>query len=270
MKTSPVYIVLYIQLAIIVNFILFFCLKILYNISILPLINDVFGPLRDYTLGDKQPIMYFIIKFYELINMRPLHILYLVVLCIIIFLEIVVIVCWMIGLILRNIIFTNPFANIPPWNELDQAKFFDWFFEKTGFGKKNEDVARFILNIFRSILTPEEYAAAEKRCIESFVGKGSSGGGSGGGSPTDAMKIFAPPAPAEHIDYNFENKYEEEKREKDIFYRNSYLSIKQRSDANSYRNMTIARPDIVATIPELPDIENIIKAEVNYVNIKLG
>jgi hypothetical protein len=175
----------------------------------------------------------------------------------------------MIGLILRNIIFTNPFANIPPWNELDQAKFFDWFFEKTGFGKKNEDVARFILNIFRSILTPEEYAAAEKRCIESFVGKGGSGG-SGGGSPTDAMKIFAPPAPAEHIDYNFEKKYEEEKREKDIFYRNSYLSIKQRSDANSYRNMTIARPDIVATIPELPDIENIIKAEVNYVNIKLG
>jgi len=173
----------------------------------------------------------------------------------------------MIGLILRNIIFTNPFANIPPWNELDQAKFFDWFFEKTGFGKKNEDVARFILNIFRSILTPEEYAAAEKRCIESFVGKGSGSGGSGG---SGATKIFASPAPPEHIDYNFENKYEEEKREKDIFYRNSYLSIKQRSDANSYRNMTIARPDIAATIPELPDLENIIKAEVNYVNIKLG
>ena len=260
MKTSPVYIVLYIQLAIIVNFILFFSLKLLYNISILPLINDVFGPLRDYTLGDKQPIMYFIIKFYELINMRPLHVIYLVVLCIIFFLEIVVIVCWMIGLILRNIIFTNPFANIPPWNELDQAKFFDWFFEKTGFAKKNEDVARFILNIFRSILTPEEYAAAEKRCIESFVGKGGSSGG--------PMKLFAPPP--EHIDYNFENKYEAEKREKDIFYRNSYLSIKQRSDANSYRNMTIARPDIVATIPEILDLENIIKTEINYVNIKLG
>jgi hypothetical protein len=50
----------------------------------------------------------------------------------------------------------------------------------------------------------------------------------------------------------------------------TYLSIKQRSDANSYRNMTIARPDIVATMPDIPDVANQIHTEMNYVNIKLG
>jgi hypothetical protein len=34
--------------------------------------------------------------------------------------------------------------------------------------------------------------------------------------------------------------------------------------------MVIVRPDMPATIPELPDMKNIINTEVNYVNIRLG
>jgi hypothetical protein len=64
--------------------------------------------------------------------------------------------------------------------------------------------------------------------------------------------------------------YKEDDKEDDIFYRNSYLSIKQRGDANTYRNMNIDRPDITATIPNIPDIDNLIKTEMNYMNIKLN
>jgi hypothetical protein len=34
--------------------------------------------------------------------------------------------------------------------------------------------------------------------------------------------------------------------------------------------MNIARPDIEINMPEIPDVENIVNAEVNYVNIRLG
>ena len=114
---------------------------------------------------------------------------------------------------------------------------------------KNKDIINFVLNIFKSVMTPDEYAAAEQRCIEGFQESISS-------------------SHDEYIDYNLEMIYKEHDKEDDIFYRNSYLSIKQRGDANTYRNMNIDRPDITATIPNIPDIDNLIKTEINYMNIK--
>ena len=335
MKSNPFYIVIYIVLIIALILISFYVIKILYMISCAPLINDTFGPVRDYVIYDKQPVMWLPIFVYNIINFAPLHKIYVIILCIAAFVLLVIIVCWMIGLILQNIIFTNPFYNIPPWRELREEGFFDWLLEKNEI-QKNKDVVRFILNIFKSVLTPEQYKAAEERClgtgaaasdtgdvsdltgdlpatdsiaaleegadaleegidaaeegadaleegvdvadvakdgvasakdgiVEKFVGKGQSA------AIKSAFAALSIPQPyTEYIDYNLEKIYKDEDREKDIFYRNSYLSIKHRTEANSYRIMNIARPDIDVNYPELPDTENIIKAEVNYVNIRLG
>lgn len=338
MKSNPFYIVIYIVLTIALILISFYVIKILYMISCAPLINDTFGPVRDYVIYDKQPVMWLPILVYNIINFAPLHKIYVIILCIAAFVLLVIIVCWMIGLILQNIIFTNPFYNIPPWRELREEGFFDWLLEKNEI-QKNKDVVRFILNIFKSVLTPEQYKAAEERClgtaagaaagasntgdvsdipatdsiaaleegagaleegidaaeegadaleegvdvadaadvakdgvasakdgiVETFVGKGQSA------AMKSAFAALSIPQPyTEYIDYNLEKFYKDEGREKDIFYRNSYLSIKHRTEANSYRIMNIARPDIDVNYPELPDTENIIKAEVNYVNIRLG
>jgi hypothetical protein len=291
--------------------------------------------------------MWLPILVYNIINFAPLHKVYVIILCIAAFVLLIIIACWLIGLILQKIIFTNPFENIPPWRELREEGFFKWLLEKTPL-EKNKDVAKFILNIFKSVLTPEQYKAAEERClgasgaseaeeasaditdltgeapsadslaaleesadaledgadaledgadaledgvdvadvadvakdgvasakdgvasakdgIETFVGARQ------GAASKSAFAALSLPQPyTEYIDYNLEKKYIDDGREKDIFYRNSYLSIKQRADANSYRNMNIARPDIEINMPELPDVENIVNAEVNYVNIRLG
>ena len=316
-------------------------------VSCAPLINDVFGPARDYIIYDKQPVMWLPILVYNIINFAPLHKVYVIILCIAAFVLLIIIACWLIGLILQKIIFTNPFENIPPWRELREEGFFKWLLEKTPL-EKNKDITKFILNIFKSVLTPEQYKAAEERClgaggasdaeeasaditdltgdfqsadslaaleesadafdegadaledgadaledgvdvadvadvakggvasakdgvasakdgIETFVGARQ------GAASKSAFAALSLPQPyTEYIDYNLEKKYIDDGREKDIFYRNSYLSIKQRADANSYRNMSIARPDIEINMPELPDVENIVNTEVNYVNIRLG
>jgi X-X-X-Leu-X-X-Gly heptad repeat protein len=330
-------------------------------VSCAPYINDVFGPARDYIIYEKQPVMWLPILVYNIINFALLHKVYVVILCIAAFALWLIIVCWLIGLILQKIIFTNPFENIPPWRELREEGFFKWLLEKTDI-EKNKDIARFILNIFRSVLTPEQYKAAEERCLGSG-GSGSSGDGDADitgltgdsvaaleegadaleegadtlqegadaleegadaleegadaledgidvadgvatakgsiatakdktdtakdgvesvasietfiGKGRDTSKAFAkafniPQPYSEYIDYNLEQRYKDDGREKDLFYRNSYLSIKQRADANSYRNMVIVRPDMPATLPEIPDVKNIIDTEVNYVNIRLG
>ena len=355
MKSNPFYIVIYIVLLIAVILASFYIIKILYMISCAPFINDVFGPARDYIIYDKQPVMWLPILVYNIINFAPLHKLYVIILCIAAFVLLIIIACWLIGLILQKIIFTNPFENIPPWRELREEGFFKWLLEKTPL-EKNKDIAKFILNIFKSVLTPAQYKAAEERCL----GSGASASGDeadikdltgdfpsadslaaleegadaleegadaleegadaleeGADALEDGVDVadvadgvetakdgvetakdgvetakdgvetfigsrknavsksafaaFNIPQPySEYIDYNLEEKYKSDGREKDIFYRNSYLSIKQRADANSYRNMNIARPDIEISIPELPDVENIVNAEVNYVNIRLG
>jgi hypothetical protein len=351
MKANPFYIVIYIVLIIALILISFYVIKFLYIVSCAPLINDTFGPLRDYVIYDKQPVMWLPILVYNIINFPPLHKLYVIILCIAAFVLLIIIACWLIGLILQNIIFSNPFYNIPPWRELREEGFFDWLLEKNEI-QKNKDVVRFILNIFKSVLTPEQYKAAEERClgtggaasekeattgdfaalvgadaandvlasveeeleaadeatgasdaleaagdaaeaadeatgasaaaegagasadklIEGFVGKGRGSADAASKSALAAFaKAFSIPQPyTEYIDYNLEKIYKDDGREKDIFYRNSYLSIRHRAEANSYRNMNIARPDIDAILPELPDVENIIKNEVNYVNLKYG
>ena len=346
MKNNPFYIVIYIVLLIAVILASFYIIKILYMLSCAPLINDVFGPARDYIIYDKQPVMWLPILVYNIINFAPLHKVYVIILCIAAFVLLIIIACWLIGLILQKIIFTNPFENIPPWRELREEGFFKWLLEKTPL-EKNKDITKFILNIFKSVLTPEQYKAAEERClgagasdaeeasaditdltgdfqsadslaaleesadaledgadaledgvdvadvadvakggvasakdgvasakdgvasakdgIETFVGARQ------GAASKSAFAALSLPQPyTEYIDYNLEKKYIDDGREKDIFYRNSYLSIKQRADANSYRNMSIARPDIEINMPELPDVENIVNTEVNYVNIRLG
>jgi X-X-X-Leu-X-X-Gly heptad repeat protein len=365
MKSNPFYIVIYIVLLIAVILASFYIIKILYMISCAPFINDVFGPARDYIIYDKQPVMWLPILVYNIINFAPLHKLYVIILCIAAFVLLIIIACWLIGLILQKIIFTNPFENIPPWRELREEGFFKWLLEKTPL-EKNKDVAKFILNIFKSVLTPEQYKAAEERCLGSGAAApaapasdaditgltgdfpsadsvaaleegadtlvegadaleegadaledgadaledgvdvadvadvaetakdGADTAKDGAATAKDGVetvetfigarkdaasksalaafaKAFNIPQPySEYIDYNLEEKYKSDGREKDLFYRNSYLSIKQRADANSYRNMNIARPDIEVNIPELPDVENIVNAEVNYVNIRLG
>ena len=113
-------------------------------------------------------------------------------------------------------------------------------------------------------------AAAADTLIEGFVGKGSADAASKNAIAAFAKAFSIPQPYTEYIDYNLEKIYKDDGREKDIFYRNSYLSIRHRAEANSYRNMNIARPDIDAVLPELPDVENIIKNEVNYVNLKYG
>ena len=346
MKNNPFYIVIYIVLLIAVILASFYIIKILYMVSCAPLINDVFGPARDYIIYDKQPVMWLPILVYNIINFAPLHKVYVIILCIAAFVLLIIIACWLIGLILQKIIFTNPFENIPPWRELREEGFFKWLLEKTPL-EKNKDITKFILNIFKSVLTPEQYKAAEERClgagasdaeeasaditdltgdfqsadslaaleesadafdegadaledgadaledgvdvadvadvakggvasakdgvasakdgIETFVGARQ------GAASKSAFAALSLPQPyTEYIDYNLEKKYIDDGREKDIFYRNSYLSIKQRADANSYRNMSIARPDIEINMPELPDVENIVNTEFNYVNIRLG
>jgi hypothetical protein len=328
MKSNPFYIVIYIVLLIAVILISFYVIKILYMVSCAPLINDVFGSARDYIIYDKQPVMWLPILVYNIINFAPLHKIYVIILCIAAFVLLIIIACWLIGLILQKIIFTNPFENIPPWRELREEGFFKWLLEKTDI-EKNKDIAKFILNIFRSVLTPEQYKAAEERClgsgsgdkkeedvadfaaladdalvaaeedlaaadeaigasdalddaaeaaeaaeegvatIETFIGRGHDAASKN--ALAAFSKAFNIPQPySEYIDYNLEQKYKDDGREKDFFYRNSYLSIKQRADANSYRNMVIVRPDMPAILPELPDVENIINTEVNYVNIRLG
>jgi hypothetical protein len=140
---------------------------------------------------------------------------------------------------------------------LDRDGAFEWFFEKTGADVKTMEITRYILNLLRDIMSPEDFDAAEQRCFEKFV----SGSGSSGKTP------FKLP-PKDHIEYDYEKIFETEERTDDKFYKGSYLSIKHRSDANSYKNMAISRPDM-PTWPEMPDVKNTITTEINYVNIKL-
>jgi hypothetical protein len=148
---------------------------------------------------------------------------------------------WLIGTIIQKIIFFNPFAAIPPWAELNEMGFFVWLFEKTGI-EKRVDIQNFVLNIFKSLLTPEEFEAAQQRCQENFVDN------------------------VEHIDYDLSDKYREERID-DTFYTKSYISIKHNDEANKYRKMKIARPDEDDLLMPDIDIESTIKTNMNYMYI---
>jgi hypothetical protein len=178
-----------------------------------------------------------------------------VIIGIILFIEIFIIIFWIIALAVRPILFGRNFlAGTPPFDELDRDGAFEWFFEKTGADVKTMEITRYILNLLRDIMSPEDFDAAEQRCFEKFVS----------GSGKTPFKL----PPKDHIEYDYEKIFETEERTDDKFYKGSYLSIKHRSDANSYKNMAISRPDM-PTWPEMPDVKNTITTEINYVNIKL-
>lgn len=258
-KTSWIYILFYIKLALILNFIIYASVAIIYEIVKGTLI---FKPFVRYTFGLLQPVMVLPIVVFEIINLRPCHLVYLVIIGIILFIEALIIIFWMIALAIRPILFGKNFlAGTPPFDELDRDGAFEWFFEKTGADVKTMEITRYILNLLRDIMTPDDFEAAEQRCFEKFIGNSSGSSGSSGKTP------FKLP-PKDHIEYDYEKIFEADERMDDNFYRGSYLSIRHRSDANSYKNMSISRPDM-PTWPEMPDVKNKITSEMNYVNIKL-
>lgn len=254
-KTSWIYILFYIQLALILNLVIYASVAIIYEIV---KATYIFKPFVRYTFGLLQPVMVLPIVVFEIINLRPCHLVYLVIIGAILFIEAFIIIFWMIALAVRPILFGKNFlAGTPPFDELDRDGAFEWFFEKTGADVKTMEITRYILNLLRDIMTPDDFEAAEQRCFEKFV----SGDGGSGKTP------FKLP-PKDHIEYDYEKIFEADERMDDKFYRGSYLSIKHRSDANSYKNMSISRPDM-PTWPEMPDVKNKITSEINYVNIKL-
>jgi len=254
MKNNFIYLIIYITLIILIILISFYVIEILSFISRWPLINTVFGDFRDYVFGMKQPAMILPNITYRAINFYPLHIGYYLWLAIVTMCLVIILILWIIGVTIHKIIFfiPNPFEQISPWKELNDEGFFEWFFEKTLIDK-NKDVQIFVLNIFKSVLTPEQYEEAQQRCSETFVDK----------------ETFLNKQKQYHIDYNFSDYFSEDKK-KNIFYTNSFKSIKHREEADKYRTMKIALPTEKNTYDYLQtnfDMESTIKTNMGYVNI---
>jgi len=270
-KTSWIYILFYIKLALITNFVIYIVVAL---IDAFVTGTYIFKPFVRYTFGLLQPLMVVPIITFEAVNLRPLQWLYLIIIVIIFVIEGFIILLWVIALAIRPILFGKNFlAGVPPFEELERDGAFEWFFEKAEADVKIKEIAFYILSLLREVLSPEEFASAEQRCREMFDSSGSRrvetfvGGGSGGNVIT-SMRGFTPIPPKEHIDYDYEKIYETDDRKDDRFYRGSYESIRHRDDANKYKNMVIARPD-TPSFPELPDVKNKIVSEMNYLNIKL-
>lgn len=273
MKINLIYMIIYITLLVFFILISFCIIETLSFISRFPFIDSIVGDFRDYTLGMNQPVMILPNLTYRVVNLYPLHTAYYIYLFWVTICLIIILLLWMIGMIVQKIIFVNPFENIPPWMELNEMGFFKWFFEKTLLDK-NKDIIQFILNIFKAVMSPEQYEAAQQRCIETFESKKDDVKDTKD-TPKDTTKDtlqvkehFAEnSAPfTRHIDYDLTYKYNEDKLE-DIFYTNSFKSIKHREEANKYRKMKIIRPDLINNpIPDL-DIENTINTNMHYMNI---
>lgn len=264
MKVNNGYIVFYIVIIIFFIFFSFYIIKILYTISCVPLINDVIGPLRDHTLGPQQPVMLIVNWVYAAINAPQCHFVYTVILCVAAFFLALTLLFWMIGMIIQKIFLMgdNPFANvnIPPvffWGELNKMGFFKWFFERTLI-QKNKDVVKFVLNIFKSVLSPAEYEAAQQRCLEQFASKGSS-------STQQVSMAFAMPY-KEYIDYNLEDNFNDTTKT-DMFYRESYKSIKHKGEAEYYRNMVIAVPNKTDIATSFTDPTGDLKTQIAYAKL---
>jgi hypothetical protein len=274
-KTSWIYILFYIKLALIANLVLYIVVAL---VDAFVTGTYIFKPFVRYTFGLLQPLMVVPVITFEAVNLRPFQWIYLIIIVLIFVIEGLIILLWVIALAIRPILFGKNFlAGVPPFEELERDGAFEWFFEKAEADVKIKEIAFYILSLLREILSPEEFAAAEQRCREMFDSSGSSDsrrvgvetfvGGSGGNVIT-SMRGFTPIPPKEHIDYDYEKIYETDDKKDDRFYRGSYASIRHRDDANRYKNMVIARPD-TPSFPELPDVKNKIVSEMNYLNIKL-
>lgn len=254
MKNNLIYLIIYLTLIVLIILFSFYVIEILSFISRLPLINTVFGDFRDYVFGMKQPAMIIPNITYRIINFYPCHIGYYLWLAFVAICLIIILLLWIIGVTIHKILFIipNPFEQIPPWKELNEMGFFVWFFEKT-FLDKNKDVQNFVLDIFKSVLTPEQYEEAQQRCTETF----------------DNKETFVNKKKPHHIDYDFSNDFNEEKKS-DIFYTESFKSIKHREKADQYRTMKIALPMDDNSYDFLQtnfDMEGTIKTNMAYVNI---
>ena len=265
MELNFIKVVIYFTLLIITIFVSFYVIRILYTISVMPPINAVIGELRDYTLTTKQPVMVVPNYVYMGVNLPILHKAYIIYLCVVAAALAFTILFWLIGMVIQKIFLLgeNPFTrvNIYPfflWGELYELGFFEWLFEKTLIDK-NKDIIKFILNIFREFLTPEEFETAQKRCLEKFVSSKPKSSG--------VNSQFQLSPPKEYIDYNLRKEYDKDRLD-DIFYTESYKSIKHRESANIYRKMVILRPDTVNNfvLPEL-NIEDTININKSYIYI---
>lgn len=253
MKNNFIYLLIIITLIILIILFSFYIIEFLSFLSRLPGINTVVGDFRDYVFGMKQPAMLIPNVLYRIINFYPLHMGYYLWLAIVTMCLVIILLLWLIGVTIHKIVFfiPNPFEQISPWKELNEMGFFEWFFEKT-FLDKNKDVQKFVLDIFKSVLTPEQYEEAQQRCTEKFNNK-----------ETFIDKKL------HHIDYDFTDDFSED-RKSDIFYTNSFKSIKHREKADQYRTMKIALPMDDNSYDFLQtnfDMEGTIKTNMAYVNI---
>ena len=252
MKFNFIYLIIYLTLLVLFILISFYIIETIVLITNLPLISSIVRDSIDYTVGMKQPAMLLPNIIYRIVNFYPAHTAYYIYLAIVALCTIIILILWLIGVMINKIVFfiPNPFAQISPWKELNEMGFFTWFFEKTLLDK-NKDVQNFVLNIFKSVLTPEQYDEAQQRCKETFVNE------------------RKPQQYTTHIDYNFTDNYIEDKRD-NIFYTNSFKSIKHREEADKYRNMKIVRPSDDASYDYLPpsdEFESTIRTNMAYVYI---
>lgn len=238
MKFNLIYFIIYLTLLVLFILISFYIIETIVLITNLPLISSIVRDFIEYTFGMSQPAMLLPNIIYRIVNFYPAHTAYYIYLAIVALVTVIIVLLWLIGVLIHKMIFIipNPFEQIPPWKELNEMGFFEWLLEKTLLDK-NKDIQKFILNIFKYILTPEQYEEAQQRCKETFANK-------------QISKQYTT-----HIDYNFTDNYIEDKRD-DIFYTNSFKSIKHREEADNYRNMKIVRPSDDASYDYLPPTDN--------------
>ena len=261
-KVNFIYVTIYIVLVICFILISYAIIEIITAITKIPCISAILRPPIDNIVGWKQPAMWIILAIYQFVNMRIFHYIYIIFLCFVFFVLVIILLLWFIGLIIQKIIFFNPFSNMSPWQELNDVGFFRWFFDRTDL-EKYKDTNEYILAIIRSILTPDK--EEEQKVEEPFKNK----------EPVisepfknkEPVAIITSPKYKEYIDYDFSKKYITERKD-DMFYTESFKSIKHRESANYYRNMTILRPDTVGEfkMPNI-DIEEMIHLNKSYLFI---
>jgi hypothetical protein len=252
-KVNLIYIIIWMVIIILFILISYCIVEFISWITNWPLISPVVRDAIDYIFGWKSPIMFFVNLVYLIINLRICHYIYIIFLCIVFFVLVIILILWYIGLIIQRIIFFNPFSNMSPWQELNGMGFFRWFFDRTDL-EKSEDTQNFFIDTIKSALTPKEEEPPKEEITENFKNI----------EPT----IIRTPSPhKEYIDYDM-SKFIIEEKKNDIFYTESFKSIKQRELANYYRNMTIARPDTIGDF-KLPniDIEEMLNLHKSYLFI---
>jgi len=253
-KVNFIYVTIYIVLIICFILVSYAIVELITLATKIPLISSI-RPFIDYVFGWLSPPMFFVNLFYSIVNLRIFHYIYIIFLCFVIFVLVIILILWFIGLIIQRIIFYNPFSNMSPWQELNEVGFLRWFFDRTE-SEKYKDTNEYILTIIRSILTPDKEEATQQKVEEPFKNK-------------EPEATIATPKHKEYIDYDLSlSKSYITERKDDMFYTESFKSIKHRESANYYRNMTILRPDTIGKfkMPNI-DIEEMLHLNKSYLFI---